>query len=181
MVRKRKPPSLSDVLREEVKHHNTESSSLRSSPETVVISNETIATSNLTPLEVESPQNTPEREKNELEVSQNNELQNRVIDLESKLQQQKNLVTNLQTEVKRNQELQKQLETQQRLIRELQDKLQQEKEAKQEKEVKEPQKSLEIVIKPKYGYIMPNRPMTRLLDNPSAAKNLSNEEIGWFD
>ncbi len=171
--------SLAGVLRQE--HHNTEPSPLNLSPEKAIISNKTIATSNIAPLEVESPQNTLKIEKNELEVSQDKELQNRVIDLETELQQQKNLVTNLQTEVERSQELQKQLESQQRLIRELQDKLRQEEEVKQEKEVKEPQESLELAIKPKYGYIMPNRPMTRLLDNPSAAKNLSNEEIGWFD
>jgi DNA repair exonuclease SbcCD ATPase subunit len=173
MVRKRKPPSLSDILREGVKHHDTESS--ESSPEKVIIPNET-AKSDIAPLKLESPQKTPEIGKNEPEVSQDNVLQNRVIDLETELQQQKNLVTNLQTEVERSQKLQKQLEAQQQLIRELQDKLQQEKEAKQEKEIKEPQESLKLAIQPKYAYILPN-----LLDNPSAAQNLSNEEIGWFD
>jgi hypothetical protein len=103
------------------------------------------------------------------------EKNNRVIDLEAELQEKKHIVHNWQTELERTQELQNILEAQEKLIRQLQEKLQQEP-IQQEKE------DLQLVTQPiKYAYIMPNRPIARFLDNPSAAKNLSNEEIGWFD
>jgi TolA-binding protein len=193
MVRKQqRPSSLSNLVKEEVRERDTESLSPTTSPEKSAIpptegttpvvksSQNTAKTTSKEPEKsIDSPQSSQDR------VSPNNELQNRVSDLESELQQHKNLVTNLQTELEQKQELQKQLETQRKLVRELQTKLQQQESVKKEPEKeKQPEKakeSLELTSKPKYSYILPNRPMIRLLDNPSAAQNLSDEEIGWFD
>jgi predicted RNase H-like nuclease (RuvC/YqgF family) len=188
------------MLREESQQRDAEVKEVKNAaslPEKTIESNKPTLTPEITASEPISPADRSKETKKEPEKTiepvndrQNRELQNRVIDLESKLQQKDRLVVDLKAELEKSQELEKQLETQQRLIRELQDKLERERKAKEELEKRavkaekreiDPKEVLKLVEKPKYAYIMPNRPMTRLLDNPSAAKNLSNEEIGWFD